>query len=190
MEVGEVDEGIDLDEPLLLTAYGDRTKKSGYLEVEKGESLEPLIWLDKSVGRPTKADDTDRIIFTQQTFVEFPDYWVSDDRFRNPRKVTDANPQQAEFAWSPGRVLIDYVDDRGNELQATLGLPAGLRGGQAVSHAGLLLRDHEPAPPLVSGPRLRRPTPHGHLRQQRVPGSSSRTSSTPSGSRGPPLWTT
>ena len=61
--------------------------------------------MDKSVGRPTKADATDRIIFTQQTFVDYPDYWVSDVRFRNPRKVTDANPQQADFAWSPGRVL-------------------------------------------------------------------------------------
>ena len=86
--------------------------------------------MDKSVGRPTKAEDTDRIIFTQQTFVEFPDYWVSDVRFRNPRKVTDANPQQAEFAWSPGRVLIDYVDERGNELQGTLGLPANYEEGK------------------------------------------------------------
>ncbi len=127
---GGVDEGIDLDEKLLLTAYGDWTKKSGYWEVEKGDAPEPLIWLDKSVGRPVKAEDSDRIIFTQQTFVEYPDYWVSDVRFRNPRKVTDANPQQAEFAWSPGRVLIDYVDERGNELQGTLGLPANYEEGK------------------------------------------------------------
>jgi dipeptidyl aminopeptidase/acylaminoacyl peptidase len=124
------EEGIDLDEPLLLSAYGDRTKKSGYWEMEKGDDPEPIIWLDKSVGRPSKADDADRILFTQQTFVEFPDYWVSDTEFRNPRKVTNANPQQDDFAWSPGRVLIDYVDDRGNELQATLALPAGYEEGQ------------------------------------------------------------
>jgi dipeptidyl aminopeptidase/acylaminoacyl peptidase len=127
---GAEDEGIDLDEPVLLTAYGDWTKKSGYFELEKGREPQSLIWLDKSVGRPTKADDSDRILFTQQTFVEFPDYWVSDTRFRNPRKVTDANPQQANFAWSPGRVLIDYVDERGNELQGTLGLPAGYEEGK------------------------------------------------------------
>jgi dipeptidyl aminopeptidase/acylaminoacyl peptidase len=127
---GGEEEGIDLDEPLFLQAYGDRTKESGYWEVEKGRDPRPLIWLDKSVGRPAKAADAERIIFTQQTFVEFPDYWVSDTRFRDPRKVTDANPQQADFAWSPGRVLIDYVDERGNELQGTLGLPAGYEEGQ------------------------------------------------------------
>lgn len=124
------DDEIDLTEPLLLSAYGDRTKQSGYWEVEKGGEPEPLIWLNKAVGRPTRAVDADRIAFTQQTFVEFPDYWVSDTRFRDARKVTNANPQQDDFAWSPGRVLIDYVDDRGNELQATLALPAGYEEGR------------------------------------------------------------
>ncbi|MGW8268079.1 MAG: prolyl oligopeptidase family serine peptidase [Longimicrobiales bacterium] len=127
---GGSDRKIDLDEPVLLSAFGERTKKSGYWEVEKGDAPEPIIWVDKSVGRPIKADDAERMVFTQETFVEFPDYWVSDTRFRNPRKVTDANPQQADFAWSPGRVLIDYVDSRGNELQGTLGLPAGYEEGK------------------------------------------------------------
>jgi len=127
---GGSDRHIDLSGPILLTAYGERTKKSGYWEVEKGGAPEPLVWVDKSVGRPVKADEADRMVFTQETFVEFPDYWVSDTRFRNARKVTDANPQQADFAWSPGRVLIDYVDGRGNELQGTLGLPAGYEEGK------------------------------------------------------------
>jgi len=127
---GGSDRQIDLSGPILLTAYGERTKKSGYWEVEKGSAPEPLVWVDKSVGRPIKADDAERMVFTQETFVEFPDYWVSDTRFRNARKVTEANPQQADFAWSPGRVLIDYVDSRGNELQGTLGLPAGYEEGK------------------------------------------------------------
>jgi dipeptidyl aminopeptidase/acylaminoacyl peptidase len=127
---GAADEGINLDEPLLLTAYGEWTKKSGYWEVKKGEAPQPLLWVDKSVGRPVTAREADRMVFTQQTFVEFPDYWVSDTRFRSPRKVTDANPQQVDFAWSPGRVLIDYVDERGNKLQGTLALPAGYQEGK------------------------------------------------------------
>ena len=121
---------VDLDEPILLTAYGHTTKKSGYWEVEKGSEPEAVFWVDRSVGRPVVARDENRMVFTQETFVEFPDYWVSDIRFRNPQRVTDANPQQADFAWSPGRVLIDYVDSRGNELQATLGLPAGYEEGK------------------------------------------------------------
>ena len=127
---GGDDEPFDLDEPVMLTAYGEWTKKDGYWEVERGNEPEPLVWMDKSLGRPLRADSTDTLVFTQETFVEFPDYWVSDTEFRSPRKVTDANPQQTDFAWSPGRVLVDYVDDRGNRLQATLALPAGYEEGK------------------------------------------------------------
>lgn len=127
---GEEEEGVDLSKTVLLSAFGERTKKSGYFEVRLGSDPQPLYWVEKVVGRPIKAAAADRILFTQETFVEFPDYWVSDTRFRNPRKVTDANPQLTHFAWSPGRVLIDYTDGRGNELQATLALPAGYEPGK------------------------------------------------------------
>jgi len=125
---------IDLAEPMFLSAYGDRTKKSGYYTVTFGEEPQALVFEDKAIGSLRKADDADRIIFTEQTFVEFPDYWVADDlgatAFSSARKVTDANPQQADFEWSPGSVLIDYTDERGNELQATLALPAGYEEGK------------------------------------------------------------
>ncbi|MFO8175147.1 MAG: prolyl oligopeptidase family serine peptidase [Longimicrobiales bacterium] len=127
---GGDEEHVDLNEPITLMAHGEWTKKDGYWQVEKGGEPEPLIWLDKSLGRPVKADSAQRIVFTQETFVEFPDYWVSDVEFDDPRKVTDANPQQAGFAWSPGRILVEYVDDRGNRLQGTLALPAGYEEGE------------------------------------------------------------
>ena len=125
---------IDIDQPMLLSAYGDRNKKSGYYLVAFGDEPQQLIFDDKSVGSLRKAEDADRVVFTEQSFVEFPDYWVADDlsveSFSNAGRVTEANPQQAEYAWSPGSVLIDYTDERGNELQATLSLPAGYEEGE------------------------------------------------------------
>jgi dipeptidyl aminopeptidase/acylaminoacyl peptidase len=125
---------IDLDEPLLLSAYGDRSKQSGYYRVTFGEAPQPLIFADKAIGSLEKAEDAERVVFTRETFVEFPDYWVADElssaALADAERVTDANPQQAEYAWSPGAVLVDYTDERGNELQATLSLPAGYEEGQ------------------------------------------------------------
>jgi dipeptidyl aminopeptidase/acylaminoacyl peptidase len=121
--------GIDTSKPIMLSAYGEWTKKSGYWTVEPGRDPQPIIWEDRSIGQLRKADDADRVIFTSQTFEEFPDWYVSDTRFSNPRKVTDANPHQSEYAWGR-RVLIDYTDERGNDLQATLALPAGYQEGQ------------------------------------------------------------
>lgn len=124
------DDGIDLDAPITLSAFGERTKKSGYWEVRAGGKPAPVIWEDRSIGSVQKAEHADRLIYTRQTFTEFPDYWVTDTRFRAPRKVTDANPQLADYAWSPGRVLVDYTDARGNQLQGTLALPAGYEPGK------------------------------------------------------------
>jgi len=122
------EDGVDLSEPMLLSAFGTRTKWDGYVELQPDGELQELIWEDMSVGTPMQAGD--RMAFTLETFVEYPDWWISDENFENRRKITDANPQQADFAWSPGRVLIDYVDDRGNELQGTLALPANYEEGK------------------------------------------------------------
>ncbi len=123
------EEAVDLSEPLLLSAYGQWTKRSGYYRLRPGRNPEPLIFEDRMTGELQKADDTDRVIFTRQTFEEFPDYWVSSLEFEDSRKFTDANPQLSEYAWG-SRVLVDFSNQAGERLQATLTLPAGYEEGQ------------------------------------------------------------
>ena len=121
---------IDLDSELCLSAYGDRTKHSGYYAVKLGQQPRALIYEDRMVGGLQKAEQSDRVVFQKQTFVDSPNLFVSTTSFTESTKVSDTNPQQAEFLWSPGRVLVDFVDTRGNELQATLALPAGYEEGK------------------------------------------------------------
>jgi dienelactone hydrolase len=123
------DAGVDLTKPLLLSAYGEWTKKTGYWRVALGRAPAPLIWADKQIGQAQKAEHAERVIFTEQTFNEFPNYWVSTTAFASPRKVTDANPQRAEYAWG-SKVLIDYTNRKGQKLQGTLTLPAGYQPGK------------------------------------------------------------
>jgi dipeptidyl aminopeptidase/acylaminoacyl peptidase len=130
------DDGLDTTVPLFLSAYGDWTKKSGYFRARDGQDPEPLLWEDAMIGSGgfrspgvVKARDASRVLFTRQTFVDFPDWWVTDPDFHRPSRVTEANPQQAEYAWG-SRVLLDYTDGRGNRLQATLTLPAGYEEGR------------------------------------------------------------
>jgi dipeptidyl aminopeptidase/acylaminoacyl peptidase len=123
-------DGVDLSQPVTLSAYGDRTKKFGYWQVTAGQAPKPLIWEDKNVGGVIKAADADRLVFTEQDFDEFPDYWVTNSAFESPRKVTDANPILSEFAWASKKVLIDYKDRFGHQLQGTLTLPPGYEPGK------------------------------------------------------------
>ena len=123
-------EPIDMSKPLLLSTYGEWTKKSGYSELVAGQPPSSLLWLDKSVGAPIAAKNADRLVFTEQTFNEYPNYWVADKRFASPRQVTDAQPDIfKEFAWGTKK-LIDFKNSKGVRLQATLTLPAGYEPGK------------------------------------------------------------
>ncbi len=169
------DDGIDTSEPLLLSAYGERTKKSGYFRPRSDGTPTPLLWEDAMVGSGGfrspgvfKAEDADQVVFTRQTFVDFPDWWVADTRFRRPRRITEANPQQAEYAWGE-RVLVDYTDDRGNELQATLALPAGYTPGERYPmimyfYEKMSQRHHEYSMPTYDDrPHMSTYTSNGYL---------------------------
>jgi dipeptidyl aminopeptidase/acylaminoacyl peptidase len=127
---GAAAEPIDLSKPVLLSAFGEYTKKSGYSEIGPGQSPSSLIWADKAVGAPIAAKNADRILFTEQTFNEYPNYWVADKRFAAPRQVTDAEPELLkQFAWGTKK-LVDYKNSKGQRLQATLTLPAGYEPGK------------------------------------------------------------
>ena len=125
----EPDEGIDLSKPLLLSAYGEWTKKSGYYTVAPGGKPTPLVYEDASIGQVQKAEKADRVIFTKQSFTQFPDYWTSNASFASPAKVTDANPIIDEYAWGK-RVLVDFKNAKGQKLQGTLTLPANYEPGK------------------------------------------------------------
>jgi dipeptidyl aminopeptidase/acylaminoacyl peptidase len=124
------EEAIDLEEPLLLSAYGEWTKKSGYYELD-GDRLTERLFEDRRFDDLMKAKNADRVIFTASTFSEFPDYWVSDLDFENPRRITDANPQQLEYRWGH-RILFDFRNKDGVRLQATLAIPDGYEAGQRL----------------------------------------------------------
>jgi dipeptidyl aminopeptidase/acylaminoacyl peptidase len=120
---------IDTSQPLLLSAYGEWTKKSGYYSLKIGDAPQELIFADKSFGFPRKAKKADKILYTIETFVEFPDLYASGMDFADAKKVTDANPQQKDYAWGR-RILVDYTNSKGQKLQATLTLPAGFEEGK------------------------------------------------------------
>lgn len=125
----EEDEYIDTNDKLLLSAFGEWTKKDGFYELSIGNTPKPLIYEDVSFGNLDKARDTNRIILTRQTFVDFPDYYQTNTGFKNLKKITNSNPQQEEYAWGE-RVLIDYENSRGIKLQGTLTLPANYESGK------------------------------------------------------------
>lgn len=120
---------ITTSKPLLLSAYGEWTKKSGFYSLKIGAEPQRLIYMDKRFGFPLKSKKADTLMYTRETFIDFPDYYVSGLDFSDAKRITDANPQQKEYAWGH-RILIDYANRKGQKLQATLTLPAGYEEGK------------------------------------------------------------
>ena len=117
-------------EPLLLTAYHNKEKNWGFYAasfakpgVEQRVDQKKLF---KFIGKAKKAD---AVLFSREDYGEFPDVWVSDLSFKAPKKMSDANPQIAEFAWGTAE-LVEYKSRDGVPLQGVLIKPANYVPGQ------------------------------------------------------------
>ena len=122
---------IDLSKPILFETFGEYTKDGGFARLENGKLTE-LVRDAASYTTPSRAAHADKYLFTRQTFAEFPDLRVSGANLADARKITDANPQQADYKWVAKRVLIEYKDKDGHRLQGFMSLPEDWRPGMKL----------------------------------------------------------
>ncbi len=78
-----------------------------------------LLWGDYRYGVSAFAKKGETMAITRQSFVEFPDVWLTDKDLKNPVKVTDANPQQKEYNWGKNE-LVYWRSNDGEELRGIL----------------------------------------------------------------------
>ncbi|MDB4916683.1 MAG: putative family peptidase [Gemmatimonadetes bacterium] len=124
-------DGIDVSKPMYMETYGEWTKKEGLAQIDLARGgTKTIAWEDAKVDY-RRARDADTWVYQRQTVVKYPDFYAADEGVRNERRLTDANPQQKDVAWSAGAVLIDYTCDNGlGKHQAALFLPAGYEKGK------------------------------------------------------------
>ena len=111
--------------PLVLQASNDKTRATGAYRVDlAAPTADPVkvVMMDKLFGGLQKAKNAEVYVFTQQRFEEFPDLWVSGADLSGARKVSHANPQQAEYNWGKAE-LIEYTNADGKVLPAVLVKP-------------------------------------------------------------------
>jgi dipeptidyl aminopeptidase/acylaminoacyl peptidase len=116
--------GLDPAKPLLFRAENLETRESGFYSLPSMDRGQPqrLLWGAKNYRTLGKAKDADVVLLTATTFHDQPDLHITDSTFRQLKKVTDANPQQARIVWGTGE-LIKYRNADGVELQAALYKP-------------------------------------------------------------------
>jgi len=100
------------------------SRESGYYKwgLKRASEPELLISGGYELSRPVKADDAEIVVYTKETFNEFPDILVSDLKFRNSRKISNANPQQDDFLWGTAE-LYKWTSLDGRKLEGLLYKP-------------------------------------------------------------------
>jgi dienelactone hydrolase len=116
---------VPTTKPLLLSATSESTRATGFYRTAFTGTAAPekIVMQDKAFGTLTKATKGETIVFTLSRFEEFPDLWTSSDiNFRDMKKLSNANPQQADFVWGRSE-LIEYINADGKRLKAILTKP-------------------------------------------------------------------
>ena len=151
------EKGIDLSKPVYVSLLGQWTKKAGFGRIDPDKAgVTRLCWDDATFGRLLKARDADVFLYTRETNKDFPDCLVADATFKEPRRLTRANPQQDKIAWCGGVRLLDYTSAKGDKLQGALYLPANYQTGKRYPtivyiYERLSDRLNHYAPPTTSG---------------------------------------
>ena len=112
---------IGPDKPLLLQATHQQTMASGFFRDRVAGSNPPskLLIADRNFSTPRKAENADRLLFTRNTFDEYPDLWMSGLDFSDARKITDLGKQMDPFLWGTAE-MRDFKSADGKPLKSIL----------------------------------------------------------------------
>jgi dipeptidyl aminopeptidase/acylaminoacyl peptidase len=127
---GTAADGIDLSQPLYFATYGEWTKKAGLSRVDPAAPGAKQLVREDATFNFEKARDADVYLYARGTSIDYPNYYVANADLKGGRQITDANPQQKDFAWSSGVKLINYTSAKGDKLQGALYLPANYQPGK------------------------------------------------------------
>ncbi len=127
---------LDLSKSNFLIAFDKKTKYRGFYKLKNGEVskvvFEPAFyysgWYPNQVF---KAKNSDALLFRKGNVEDFFETYLTDTNFSNPKKLTNTNPQQEKYIWGKS-ILIDYTNDDGVALQATLTIPENYQEGEKL----------------------------------------------------------
>ena len=89
-----------------MLTFNETTKNSGYYEFNhkknEGKQLMDGPYRYSSLKRARLSDD---IIYTRQSFIEYPDIRLSKLGFDSDKLISNANPQQVDYNWGTSELV-------------------------------------------------------------------------------------
>ena len=117
------EESISAKNKWLLSTFNEGTKESGFAEFNpKNSTLKQLENGSYKYSIPKKAVLNKTLLFTRESFEEFPNLRVTDLSFKSQTIISDANPQQKDFNWGTIE-LVNWTSLDGKPLKGLLVKP-------------------------------------------------------------------
>lgn len=112
------------DTSLLVRLFDEKDKSSGYAYLDLSNGNLEVVEKDAYNYRSyiQKAKEANTIVFTKESFERFPDLILSNLQFENQRRISQANPQQKDYAWGSIE-LFEWSDYEGVDTDALLVKP-------------------------------------------------------------------
>ena len=113
---------ISTSKKWILSTFNEETKHSGFATfTPKNKKIKSLIsgpYLFRN-ARMAQNDTKERLLFTKESFTEFPNLWATNTSFKSPKQITNANPQQKEFNWGTAE-MVTWTSLDGKALKGML----------------------------------------------------------------------
>ena len=116
---------IDLGKPQLLKGFNETTKGYGFYNARLSAPAAPKTLLagNYMLRSINKAKNTDDVIYTMETFQQYPDIHYSTLAFKKSVQVTHGDKQQEGFIWGTAE-LVSWISLDGRPLEGVIYKPA------------------------------------------------------------------
>jgi dienelactone hydrolase len=122
----EKKETINSKEIFYMSAFNMKTMQRGFYFTSLIKKQEPvrIFMEDFEFATPVMAKNAPAMFWRKGSAVEFPDLWYSSNTFKEPFKISRANPQQDEYFWHTAE-LVRWKTFDGKEEEGILYKPEG-----------------------------------------------------------------
>ncbi|MGK0302917.1 MAG: dipeptidyl aminopeptidase/acylaminoacyl peptidase, partial [Planctomycetota bacterium] len=122
------DPHVDVSQSVLLSVSHEQQKYRGLCMLVDGK-VESVIEEAANYSVLADSDDGSKVLFTRQTYRDFPDLWVGDFELGNSTQVSHLGEQTEPFAWGHAE-LVDWQSVDGKPLQGVLIKPDNYQEGK------------------------------------------------------------
>ena len=120
---------LNMKHDMLLKAVDEETLDEGIYVLSPTLKVKKLMEGPYNVRVEQFSEDGKCCLFVRQSYTEFRDLWWSRSDFKSPVRLTNVNPQRADYNWGSVR-LVEWINYEGKRNRGLLYLPEDYEPGR------------------------------------------------------------